>query len=78
MFGRDAEENFRLGIGIIDRLGGRGAGSSKLLGVSRPDIAEYPLAPEDVNVGERARRKNDAAESPSSDVAFHCCDGPGI
>lgn len=74
--GRDAEVYFRLGIGIMDRLGGLGAGTSILLGVSRPDIAEYPLAAEDVNVGDRARCKKEVEESPSSDV--QCCDGAGM
>jgi hypothetical protein len=50
--GREAAEIFKLGIGIIDRLGGRGAGTRELLGVSRPDM-EKELDAE--NVGEKAR-----------------------
>lgn len=50
---RDGDENFKLGMGIMERLGGRGCGTSESPGVSRPEVEK---APNDVEeVGERAR-----------------------
>ena len=50
---RDGDENFKLGMGIIERLGGRRYDTSVFPGVSRPGVEN---APNDVEeVGDRAR-----------------------
>jgi hypothetical protein len=36
--GRDADENLKLGIGIMDRLGGRGVGVTPSCGVRAPAL----------------------------------------
>jgi hypothetical protein len=43
---RDGDENFKLGMGIIERLGGRGCGKRLSPGVSRPEVEKAD--PEDV------------------------------
>lgn len=50
---RDGDENFKLGMGIMERLGGRGCGERGSPGVSRPEVEKVPNDAEDV--GDRAR-----------------------
>lgn len=45
---RDGDENFKLGMGIMERLGGRACGERASPGVSRPEVEEAPSDPEKV------------------------------
>ena len=45
---RDGDENFKLGMGIIERLGGRGCGTRASPGVSRPEVEWVPNEVEEV------------------------------
>jgi hypothetical protein len=66
---RDGDENFKLGIGIIERLGGRDCGARASPGVSRPEVEKVPNDVEEV--GDRARPF-------SSENDRHWIEGAGI
>jgi hypothetical protein len=66
---RDGDENFKLGMGIIERLGGRGCGERASAGVSRPEVEEAPIDPEKVG---------DMTGPSPSENDLHWMEGAGI
>lgn len=65
---RDGDENFKLGIGIIERLGGRECGARASPGVSRPEVEKALDKPAD---------SGDIGPSPSENDR-HWIEGAGI
>lgn len=55
----EAEEKWKLGMGIMERLGGRGAGMRVLLGVRERWDDDMALAADTENVGDKARCMRD-------------------